>query len=76
MTVVNRATIRRQLSGEPIEQVDPLVRNAALDELSANPDALPAGGGLPLPEQRIAQGRPPPLTQQARTGRASLLGDR
>ena len=74
--IINRATIRRQLSGEPQEQVDPALRTAALDDLSASPDALPAGGGLPLPEQRIAQGRPSPLTQQARTGRASLLGDR
>lgn len=74
--LVNRATVRRILSGEPQEQVDPALRTAALDDLSANPDALPAGGGLPLPKQRIAQGRASPLTQQARTGRAGLLGDR
>ena len=74
--IVNRATIRRTLSGEPPEQVDPALRTAALDDLSANPDAVFAGGGLPPPEQRIAQGRASPLTQQARTGRASLLGDR
>ena len=74
--LVNRANVSRLLSGEPQEQVDPALRTAALDDLSANPDALPAGGGLPPPEQRIAQGRAPPLSQQARTGRASLLGDR
>lgn len=74
--LINRATIRRQLSGEPIEQVDPIARAGALDDLSASPDALPAGGGLPPPDIRAKEGRASPLTQQARTGRASLLGDR
>lgn len=74
--LVNRATVRRALSGEPIEQVDPTLRDAALNDLSANPDAVPAGGGLPPPEQRIKEGRASPLSQQARTGRAGLLGDR
>jgi hypothetical protein len=73
--LINRATIRRQLSGEPPEDTgSPEARASALDELGA--DALPTGPGLPTPEQRIKQGRPSPLSQQARTGRASLLGDR
>jgi len=73
--LVNRATIRRQLSGEPPEDTGtPEQRAAVLDDLSS--DALPAGGGLPTPQERIKQGSPSPLTQQARTGRASLLGDR
>lgn len=73
--LINRATIRRQLSGEPPEDTgSPEMRGAALDDLGA--DAIPAGGGLPSPEERIKQGRASPMTQQARTGRASLLGDR
>jgi hypothetical protein len=72
--LINRATIRRQLSGEPPEDTgSPEARASALDELSA--DALPTGG-LPPDDARIKQGRASPLTQQARTGRASLLGDR
>lgn len=74
--LVNRATIRRQLSGEPIEQVDPEMRASVLDELAAPQSTIPAGGGLPAPELRAKQGRASPMTQQARTGRTSLLGDR
>ena len=74
--LVNRATIRRQLSGQPVEQVDPELRASVLDELAASDSTIPAGGGLPSPEIRAKQGRPSPLTQQARTGRTSLLGDR
>lgn len=75
MTVVNRATIRRQLSGEPPEDLgSPEARGAALEELGT--DAIPAGPGLPPNETRAMQGRSSPLSQQARTGRASLLGDR
>lgn len=74
--LVNRATIRRQLSGEPIEQVDPELRDEALRDLVASGSSIPAGGGLPSPEVRAKAGRASPMTQQARTGRSSLLGDR
>jgi hypothetical protein len=72
---INRATIRRQLAGEPPEELgSPEARGAALEELENG--AIPAGPGLPPNEARAIQGRSSPLSQQARTGRASLLGDR
>jgi hypothetical protein len=74
--LINRATIRRQLAGEPPEDTgSPEARAGALDELGAA-DAIPAGPGLPPPETRAIEGRSSPMSQQARTGRASLLGDR
>jgi hypothetical protein len=74
--LINRATIRRQLAGEPPEDLgSPEARAGALDELGAS-DAIPAGPGLPPNETRAIEGRSSPLSQQARTGRASLLGDR
>ena len=78
--IVNRATIRRQLNGEeigsPLTAMEDGARNRVLDDLDAAEDATPAGVGLPSAETRKLQGRASPLSQQARTGRSSLLGDR
>jgi len=75
---VNRLTIRRLVNGEqpPELQMAPDDRMRALDDLDEPEPAVPAGAGLPQPEVRKLEGRASPLSQQARTGRTSLLGDR
>lgn len=78
--IVNRVTIRRTLSGEPsqaaLADVPEDQRGAVLDDLEREDEPTPAGVGLPPPKVRRLEGRASPLSQQARTGRASLLGDR
>lgn len=82
--IVNRATIRRQLNGDPprpaFDGVDDDMRGSVLDDLEGEPvvdrTATPAGVGLPDTQTRKLSGRASPLSQQARTGRSSLLGDR
>lgn len=78
--IVSRATIRRTLSGEPsqaaLDGVPEEERGALLDDLGREDKPTPAGVGLPPPKVRRLEGRASPLSQQARTGRSSLLGDR
>ena len=77
--LVSRTTVRQLRSGEP--PVDPFSglggdeRDAMLRGLIGK-DALPLTGGLPDDEERKVNGKAPPLSTQARTGRPSLLGDR
>lgn len=79
--IVSRANIRAIRTGQ--EKPDPLQsmgREDAigiLDELDRDDRRpLPLGGGLPGDEERKFSGRSSPLSDQARTGRTSLLGDR
>lgn len=76
--IVSRATIRRNLSGEPsqaaLDGVPEEERTRVLDDMDKE-EPTPAGVGLPSPKMRKLQGRASPLSQQARTGRAGLLGD-
>lgn len=85
--LVSRSTVRQLRTGEPSD--DPLDALGA-DERSeilrslvfdgdGDKDALPLSGGLgrlPGEEERKVNGKAPPLSSQARTGRPSLLGDR
>jgi len=79
--LVSRSTVRQLRSGET--PTDPLAglgeeeRAALLRSLvGQSRDAIPLGGGLPGDEERKINGKAPPLSVQARTGRLSLLGDR
>lgn len=80
--LVSRTTVRQlrageappdPLSGLPVDDRSSLLEGLAND---ARAKALPLSGGLPVDEERKINGRPSPLSQQARTGRSSLLGDR
>lgn len=85
--ILNRNTIAKVARGEDLEEpkepdaldgVGDDERMAVLDSMVSNKkrSPLPMGGGLPDEQRRKISGRTPPLSQQARTGRPALLGDR
>lgn len=91
MLTINRYTIRKQIDGtlqpDPLEGVDPSerarLRSKALldlgeDQAMEGEDAVPIGGGLPVPpvdDKKYGQ-TPGLMDPLAKGGRNSLLGGR